>query len=260
MTTHRNLFQRWPSFLLAIIGMCIGMGLAAASAWYQAPKQGKVFRKYLPVLPEPVQLLEIKTANQTIRFPDELHTLTSLAVRRGEAFAKDEVWSLEKPDEALLKQSPIFKVKDISRRPYIEIEAGKANDWLKGAAFKLKNLSGKAITYIELSLDFPETQSSGTEMSFRNTLGRRSGINTPAEPLFIMPGDEFSVTIDEGRYEGLTKFIEKRHPISDINVARVRIGFLIFEDNTGWAGGEYYRPDPNNPTTYLPVGPKPPNN
>jgi hypothetical protein len=217
--------------------MGIGMGLAEVSVGYQAPKQGKVFRQYLPLLPRPVQLLEIKTANQTIRFPDELLTLAALDVRRGEIFAKEQAWSQGISDEVWLKHAPAFKLKGISARPYLEIDVGQANDWLRGVTFKLKNVSEKAIVRIDLYLVFPETTSTGLQMAYSIVQGLRPGVeNARGDPLLVKPGDEFSITVDERRYEGLIKFVEPRHPLSSINIAEVRIGFVYFDDNTGWGG------------------------
>jgi hypothetical protein len=79
MTTHRNLFQRWPSFLLAIIGMGMGLGLSiGTSALYSTigQEEGKVIRHSLTFSPKPVQLLEIKTRHATVTLPAELVDLT----------------------------------------------------------------------------------------------------------------------------------------------------------------------------------------
>src|SRR4051794_19469878 len=48
-------------------------------------------------------------------------------------------------------------------------------EWLRDLSFKFKNKSDKPILFIEIALDFPETASSGPEMSYRLRLGRRPG-------------------------------------------------------------------------------------
>lgn len=261
MGTGRRLVKRWHSLLLAIIAVGISMGLAVGTATWNLAlprKQAKTFQKFLPTFLEPVQLLEIKTVNKTFTLPDQLIELTALTVRRGEVFAKTEEWLKVAPSEAQLKDTP-FKVKGIPERPYIEIELDQGEDWLKGVAFKLKNVSDKEIIYIDLSLDFPETQSSGQEMSFPITRGRRPGLRSMAnEPFSAKPGEEFTITLGESQYQRLSRFIEERHPLSRINTVIVRIGFVIFSDGIAWGAGDYYRQDPNNPNNYISVGSQPP--
>jgi hypothetical protein len=261
MGIDQRLVKRWHSLLLAIIAVGIGMGLAVGTAaWNLAltREQAKTFQKFLPTFLEPVQLLEIRTANKTFTLPDQLAELTALTVRRGEVFAKTEEWLKDTPVEAQLKNTP-FRVKGIPERPYIEIELDQGGDWLKGVAFKLKNVSDKEIIYIDLSLDFPETKSSGHEMSFPITLGRRPGSRFMTnEPFSAKPGEEFTMTLDESQYQRLSGFIEESHPVSGINTVTVRIGFVIFSDGIAWGAGDYYRQDPNVPDRYINVGSKPP--
>lgn len=130
------------------------------------------------------------------------------------------------------------------------------DDWLKGAEVKLKNVSQKEIVHAEVDINFPDPQGTGYEMSYRQSLGKKPGVDTPPrEPISIPLGAEFDFVIDEKRYAELTRFINTRHPAASIKKARVMIGFVVFADGTGWGAGTFYRQDPNNPKQYLPIIP-----
>jgi hypothetical protein len=125
--------------------------------------------------------------------------------------------------------------------------------WLKGAKFRLKNVTGKKIVFIELDVNFPETRTSGAEMSYRINLGQIPNINHPAAPLSVASGGEVEADIDEKRYGNLLKLIEERHSISNISKSHVQVGFVVFDDGTAWSAGSFYRQDPNNPKRWIPV-------
>jgi hypothetical protein len=112
------------------------------------------------------------------------------------------------------------------------------DDWLKGAKFRLKNLVGKKIVFIELDVNF----------------GRIPNINHSAEPLSVPPGGAAEADIDDKRYSNLVKLVEGRHAVSDISRASVQVGFVVFEDGTAWAAGAFYRQDAENPKRWLPIG------
>jgi hypothetical protein len=131
------------------------------------------------------------------------------------------------------------------------------DDWLKGLALKFKNISGKDIIYIEIDLNFPETQASGYEMSFPLKLGHRPGTNNANAPLRLKANAEMSIVLDDVKYDQLVKFIEHRHSISAINKALITNGVIIFADGTAWSGGIFYQQDPDNPNRYVPASTQP---
>ncbi len=224
-----NVRKVYPVFL-GLTALAIGMYLATkASVQYAgiSQEQEKIFEKKPRAdVPEIVQLAEIKARRTSRDSEDEIKPKELIkSVKIGESFVGGE-------------------------------------HWLKGVSFKLKNHSNKEIVSIRFDINFPETTSSGYEMSFPLQLGRRPGVPgyDSKEPLSVKPGEEILLTIDENTYARLTKFIEKRHPISSINKVTVGIGFIIFADLTGWDGGSYYRQDPSDPRRFNNIGYEPPNN
>lgn len=55
-------------------------------------------------------------------------------------------------------------------------------------------------------------------------------------------------------YNQLEKFIRVRHSMKDIRKVELEVGFIVFEDGTAWAAGDFLQPDPNNPRRYINVG------
>jgi hypothetical protein len=168
------------------------------------------------------------------------------------------------PKEKLLERGNLIYAADPVKITEIK-SAGKAvklnekfaggDDWLKGTALRLKNVSSKEIVHIQLDFDFPETGDAGHVMAYQLMLGRRPGAaNTLGDPLSLAPGAEFEVPIDEHVYAAMANLVERRKPLKSINRVKVRIAFVAFADGTGYGtGGTFYRQDPNNPKRYLPV-------
>jgi hypothetical protein len=134
-------------------------------------------------------------------------------------------------------------------------EFDASGDWLRGAKFKLRNESGKEIVYISFELEFPETTSSGSVMVFPIWMGQRPGTTAldTREPLSLKPDKRLTISIDDLTYARLVQFIETRQPVSSISKVIARVQFVLFEDGTGWSGGEYLHQDPKNPKAYVPM-------
>jgi hypothetical protein len=142
------------------------------------------------------------------------------------------------------------------------IEPGKSFDaddeWLNKTFVKVKNISGKAIVYLELALDFPETKATGSVMSYRVVFGQLPGSRFPQrhDPLFMLPGDTLEIPLQQ-HYAKIKSFVEERHRITDISKAELGINFVVFTDKTCWFAGNFCRQDPNNPDHYINTGDKP---
>jgi hypothetical protein len=140
-------------------------------------------------------------------------------------------------------------------------EFDESDDWPRRLTIEVKNIGIKPIIYLQTNLNFPETRSSGNLMSYPIITGIRPNsraVATANKPLRLLPGEKLQVTLAE-HYDELERFIQSRHSMIQIHKAEVEIGFIIFEDGTAWAAGDFLRPDPYNPRHYLNVGPMPPN-
>jgi hypothetical protein len=146
----------------------------------------------------------------------------------------------------------------INERRFKE-EFDESDDWPKRLDFEIESIAVKPIVYLQVNLNFPETKSSGNLMSYPIRFGIRPDFPDPSsKSLRLMPGEKFEFAV-EPHYQQLERFLRKRHLMSELHQAEVEIGFIIFEDGTGWTAGDFLRPDPNNPKRYINVGRSVPN-
>jgi hypothetical protein len=150
-----------------------------------------------------------------------------------------------------------------TRVSHRDVEPGKGfeadDEWLNRLFVKVRNISKKPIVFLEVGFDFPETKTTGSEMSYRVTFGQRPNSTFPQnhDPIFMLPGDSLGIPLEK-EYTNLKSFVERRRRITDIHKVELSVVFVIFADKTGWAAGNYYRQDPENPDRYLNVGDNPP--
>lgn len=125
-------------------------------------------------------------------------------------------------------------------------------EWLQSTQLQLKNVSRKDIIYIELQFNFPETKSSGNEMSYRVELGNMPGMPVVNTPLLLKPNEEVPFSFTEAEYQSLTKFVGGRAKPANLNRADLKIGFVVFADSTAWGTGLSFKPNPNKKGSWIP--------
>jgi hypothetical protein len=143
-------------------------------------------------------------------------------------------------------------------------EAGE--EWLKNIDFKLTNRWDKAITYVVLNVDFPETKETGSMMMYSLYLGQQPDVKSTLTntPLRLEPAESINVSL-AAEYERIKKFIESRQsPVGNIHEISVWLDQVMFEDGTVYAAGSIFKrnPDPHSPQKWVPVANKqtaPPN-
>jgi hypothetical protein len=157
-------------------------------------------------------------------------------------------------------QIRVTRIKAGQRNRQLNEKFDDDDDWLKKLSVQLENTSGKTIVYLQVNFNFPETKTSGNLMSYPIILGRKPGSQRVShnDPLLFLPGGTIEISLNE-HYNKLTKFIGTRHLPKLIRKAQLEIGFIVFEDGTGWSAGHFYRQDPNNPDRYINVGTSLPN-
>jgi len=108
-----------------------------------------------------------------------------------------------------------------------------ADDWLKTLTVKLKNISGKPISRITLTLGIPEAKRKGgfassalDYSSFDANTGDQNG-----EKL-VMPGE--IIELNQERYEAI-KFTMKQTGISTINQINIVAASVYFKDGSYWS-------------------------
>ena len=133
-------------------------------------------------------------------------------------------------------------------------------DWLRSTQIRLKNVSSKDIVYIGLEFNFPETKSSGLEMSYRAQLGNMPELPVAFTPLSLKPQEEALFSFSDEEYQGLVNFIAHRNLIvSRLNETDLKIGFVVFSDSTAWGTGIWFKPNPDKRNSWIPISPQPRN-
>lgn len=129
-------------------------------------------------------------------------------------------------------------------------------DWLKYVVFKVKNKSDRAITFLQIDLDFPETKlTAGAIMMHQLFFGQRSDfkftLNNP--PLYVKPNETIEISLEK-EYDKIKALIEiKESSVENINKLTIRTSEIVFEGGTLYAGGMFFRrnPDPDSPQKWL---------
>jgi hypothetical protein len=134
------------------------------------------------------------------------------------------------------------------------------DDWLSNVVLRVKNTSKKPIVYLEVNINFPETRASGAMMSYVMRFGQKPGIKGQdfANPLLIPALSTYDVRLSNF-YPQIKQFVENRTELKNLSRQELEIGFVVFEDKTAWAAGDFFTQDPKDPTRYHNVGDKPAN-
>jgi hypothetical protein len=146
----------------------------------------------------------------------------------------------------------VINIKSADKKVALGEQFNGPDDWLKTAQLTVKNISGKDIVFVEIDLNFPETNVSGNEMSFPLRLGTRPGVTNSNPPVVLKNNNDATLSLEGKKYEQLVEFIEHRHSISAIGKVVVNVGFVIFADGTAWSAGIFYQRDSQNPNRYFP--------
>jgi hypothetical protein len=127
-------------------------------------------------------------------------------------------------------------------------------DWLRGTGFRIENTSGRTISYLVVNVLFPQTKTSNLgPMQYPIKFGNRPGGKLlTAAPLVLAPSEALNVTLDKD-YPRMVKFVSQRLAIEDVREIELEIGFIVFDNGTAWAAGQFLRQDPQNPNLYLPL-------
>lgn len=111
-------------------------------------------------------------------------------------------------------------------------------DWLKGLTFRLKNISGRTITGLRISLSLPETHKNdtgvGTSLGF-GSAALSAGASGAGKK--FLPDEELELKFDDQQYARTKQLIAEKSGPMEIKTVWVGITLVKFEDGTLWSGG-----------------------
>ena len=131
----------------------------------------------------------------------------------------------------------------------------EGDDWFRGLAVSVKNVSSQTIHFIDLGLTFEP--SGGGDLPSRDHLlyGCQPRLSSEADapkcdqpPL--KPNETATLVLKD--YEGTRRFLDETGKPQNINGFEVSIGEVLFADGRMWSGGQILKQDPNNPNRWLP--------
>lgn len=108
------------------------------------------------------------------------------------------------------------------------------DDWLRGLTLRVKNISSKPITYMQLNLSFPEASYHGGGIGHTLRYGRNMVGGAQNSPDFrpLSPGEEAELVFTDEEFHSFRTFAERLN--GSINFRRVRLGIasVKFADGT----------------------------
>src|SRR5882762_5273698 len=107
--------------------------------------------------------------------------------------------SIEKRDSYPNEPLKITAIKAANKSVDLGEQFRGDDDWLKAAQFTVRNISEKDIVFIEIDLNFPETKSSGNEMSFPIRLGSRPSAGDSNPALALQKNNEATLGLEGKR-------------------------------------------------------------
>jgi hypothetical protein len=132
------------------------------------------------------------------------------------------------------------------------------DDWLKNLTISVKNVSGKNITFLSLTLDFPKPEDS-TEVpaAFSIEYGRNplfpANVVWPDSLKPIADGETKDLTLSDTEYSTLRDLLSETNYPASIKRMDIILGDIVFDDGTKWSGGAWFRRDSNDPTRWKDV-------
>ena len=146
-----------------------------------------------------------------------------------------------------LKGQPVKASEAVHAEAGIRAQEFEADsDWLKDLTLKLRNTSGKTITYLVLILDFPEITKNGRTAEHQIFLGVDPDRKFQRPELRLMPNETIEVPLS-ARYDDIKTLVETVGNLSPESVSNVLVDVhaAFFDDGTFFEAGTLFRRNPD---------------
>ena len=123
--------------------------------------------------------------------------------------------------------------------------------WIRNLVISVKNISNKPILFASIRLVFPRSANSSAAVSIYDVVYGDNLLMTrqPAsnqQLVGLMPGNTASMKLSVENFVELERFLRETDYPSDVERIDLRIGHVIFDDDTMWYAGTALRRDPND--------------
>lgn len=140
-------------------------------------------------------------------------------------------------------------------RPFIA-----EDDWIRTLVISVKNTSNKRILFLNFDLLFRYPTGSKESLamfhllSYGNSALQRRLPLADEQRVGLAPGESTAVQLSDKKFSDFQKFIAELRVPDSIEKVDLKIGRVIFDDDSMWSGGTFRR-DPNNPSSWDNVSP-----
>lgn len=130
-------------------------------------------------------------------------------------------------------------------------------DWLKDLTIKIRNTSGKTITWMLLNLHFPEVTKDGATALHQIFLGVDPDVPFSRPELRLLPNQTLEIPLN-GIYDDikhLVNVIGSGTPIQSVSKLLVEFHGALFDDETRFEAGTTYRRNstPGDPQKWIKI-------
>jgi hypothetical protein len=139
--------------------------------------------------------------------------------------------------------------------PYLTYDFEADADWLNHLTIKIKNTSGKTITWMLVNLLFPDVTKDGAVALHQFFLGVDPDAPFARPELRVAPNETFEIPLST-KYEDLRRLVNVIGSGMAIeNVSKVEVEFhaALFDDGKRFQTGLWYRRDPNDPHKWITI-------
>ena len=130
-------------------------------------------------------------------------------------------------------------------------------DWLKDLTIKIKNTSGKTITWMLVNLEFPEVTKDGAVALHQIFLGVDPDAPFARPELRLLPNQTLEISLNDkdDDLKRLIKVIGSGMPVESVSKLLVEFHAAYFDDDTRFQTGVMYRrnPVPGDPQKWIKI-------
>lgn len=130
------------------------------------------------------------------------------------------------------------------------------SDWVKDLTLRLRNTSGKTITYIQLNLHFPEVTNNGRVALQQIFLGVDPDGKFSRPELRLAPNETIEVPLTE-KFPNIKTLVESvgKVPVGSVSKVWVEFHAAYFDDGTLFEAGTTFRrnPDQSDPRKWIKI-------
>lgn len=136
-----------------------------------------------------------------------------------------------------------------------------ARDWFKETTIYVMNRADRALAWLDIALQFPQTGNGRTEPTFIydvrlgrmpdpdsfDARGNRMPVSFAGlKPLNLQPGGTLAIHLSDF-HDQIDTYVKKAMPLAAVNRCNISVAVSEFDNGLRYAGGAYSAPDPQQP-------------